>query len=112
MMSLAWLYLAIAIGSEVVATLELRELSNGIRPLPLTVVIVGYAVSFLMLVPALKHISVGVSYAVWSAVGTAAVAIFGVILFGEKINTLGIVGLVLIVGGVAVLTASGSAQHG
>ena len=48
----------------------------------------------------------------WSAVGTAAVAIFGVILFGEKINTLGIVGLVLIVGGVAVLTASGSAQPG
>jgi small multidrug resistance pump len=112
MMALAWLYLAVAIGSEVVATLELRALSNGIRPLPLTVVIVGYTVSFLALIPALRHISVGVSYAVWSAVGTAAVAIFGVILFGEKINTLGIVGLVLIVGGVAVLTASGSAQHG
>ena len=70
-MALAWLYLAVAIGSEVVATLELRELSNGIRPLPLTVVIVGYTVSFLMLIPALRHISVGVSYAVWSAVGTA-----------------------------------------
>jgi small multidrug resistance pump len=112
MMAVAWIYLAIAIGSEVVATLELRELSNGIRALPLTVVIVGYTLSFLMLIPALRHISVGVSYAVWSAVGTAAVAIFGVILFGEKINTLGIVGLVLIVGGVAVLTASGSAQHG
>ena len=68
-MALAWLYLAVAIGSEVVATLELRELSNGIRPLPLTVVIVGYTVSFLMLIPALRHISVGVSYAVWSAVG-------------------------------------------
>ena len=38
-MALAWFYLAVAIGSEVVATLELRELSNGIRPLPLTSVI-------------------------------------------------------------------------
>ncbi len=112
MMALAWLYLALAIGSEIVATLELRELSNGVRALPLMIVIAGYALSFVLLIPALRHISVGVSYAVWSAVGTAAVAIFGVILFGEKMNALGIVGLVLIVGGVAVLTASGSAQHG
>jgi small multidrug resistance pump len=111
-MALAWVYLAFAIGSEVAATLELRELSNGIRPVPLAVVIFGYGLSFLLLVPALRQISVGVIYAVWSALGTAAVAIFGVILFGERMNTLGIVGLVLIVVGVVVLTASGSAQHG
>jgi small multidrug resistance pump len=111
-MPVAWVYLALAISSEVVATLELRELTKGIRAVPLIIVIVGYTLSFLLLIPALRHISVGVSYAVWSAVGTAAVAIFGVILFGERMNALGIVGLVLIVSGVVVLTASGSAQHG
>lgn len=111
-MALAWVYLMLAIASEVAATLELRELSSGVRPFPLAVVILGYGISFLLLIPALRYISVGVSYAVWSALGTAAVAILGVLLFGERLNTLGIVGLVLIVGGVVVLTASGSAAHG
>ncbi len=107
-----WLYLAIAIGSEIVSTLGLRSLSDGFSWWPAIGVTIGYLVSFTFLTLALKHINVGVSYAIWSAVGTAAVAIAGVIFFQERLNAVAIIGLVLIVVGVIVLTASGTASHG
>jgi small multidrug resistance pump len=80
--------------------------------LPAAIVTVSYVSSFVLMVPALRTINVGVSYAIWSAVGTAAVAGLGVVLFDERLNALAVVGIVLIVVGVVLLTASGSATHG
>jgi small multidrug resistance pump len=60
---------------------------------------------------ALRQLNVGVVYAIWSAVGTAAVSILGVLLFGERLNWQAVVGMVLLVGGVLVLVGSGSVSH-
>ena len=73
----AWVFLAGAIATEVLGTLQLHELANGFRVLPATIVTVSYVASFVLMVPALRTINVGVSYAIWSAVGTAAVAGLG-----------------------------------
>jgi small multidrug resistance pump len=108
----AWLFLGLAIGTEVIGTLQLRELANGFRILPAAIVTVSYIASFAFMVPALKTINVGVSYAIWSAVGTAAVAGLGVVFFHERLNVLAVTGIVFIVGGVVLLTASGSTTHG
>jgi small multidrug resistance pump len=108
----AWIFLLLAIASEIVATLCLRALADGFRWDLLTVIVMGYAASFALLVPVLKHINVGVSYAIWSAVGTAAIAVLGVIFFGERLNAIAISGLLLIVVGVVLVTASGSSMHG
>ena len=108
----AWVFLALAIATEVLGTLQLRELANGFRVLPAAIVTDSYVSSFVLMVPALRTINVGVSYAIWSAVGTAAVAGLGVVLFDERLNALAVVGIVLIVVGVVLLTASGSATHG
>jgi small multidrug resistance pump len=107
----AWLFLMAAIGAEVVGTLQLRELADGFQSVPAVIVVVSYVASFLLMIPALKTINVGVSYAIWSAVGTAAVAGLGVVFFHERINLAGVIGIVIIVLGVAVLTASGSTTH-
>jgi len=108
----AWVFLALAIATEVLGTLQLRELANGFRVLPAVIVTVSYVASFVLMVPALRTINVGVSYAIWSAVGTAAVAGLGVVLFDERLNALAVVGIVMIVAGVVLLTASGSTTHG
>ena len=107
----AWLFLALAIATEVLGTLQLRELANGFRWMPALIVTVSYVASFALMVPALRTINVGVSYAIWSAVGTAAVAGLGVLIFDERLNAMGVVGIALIVGGVVLLTASGSTTH-
>jgi small multidrug resistance pump len=106
-----WVFLALAIATEVVGTLALRELADGFRLVPAAIVTVSYVASFVLMVPALKSINVGVSYAIWSAAGTAAVAVLGAAIFGDKLNWIAAVGIVLIVGGVCLLTTSGSTTH-
>ena len=108
---MAWLLLAGAIGAEVVATLALRGTAGAFRPLPTTIVVVGYVLSFTLLAQALRTLNVGVVYAIWSGVGTAGVAIAATILYGEHLNLTAIGGMVLIVVGVAVLASSGATSH-
>jgi small multidrug resistance pump len=102
------LLLSIAIASEVAATLALKVSDGLSRPLPAAVVVVGYALSFWMLALVLKHLSVGTTYAVWSAAGTAAIATIGMLAHGETANALKLVSLGLIVIGVVGLNASGA----
>jgi small multidrug resistance pump len=102
------LLLAIAISSEVVATVALKASDGFSKPLPAALVVVGYAISFWMLALVLKHLSVGTTYAVWSAVGTAAIALIGIVAYGETANALKLASLGLIVLGVVGLNAAGT----
>ena len=108
---MAWLMLAVAIGTEVVATLALRATAEGLRPLPVILLVVGYLTSFVLMALALRTLNVGVVYAIWAGVGTAGTAVAGALLFGERLSLTAVGGLVLIVAGVAVLASSGSASH-
>ena len=100
------LLLSLAISSEVAATLALKASDGLSRPLPAAIVVVGYAVSFWLLALVLKHLSVGTTYAVWSAVGTAAIALIGIVAYGEAANVLKIASLALIVVGVVGLNVA------
>ena len=103
------LWLALAIGSEIVATTSLK-LSDGFRNLGWGgVVVVGYAVSFYALSVALRSIPLGVVYAVWSGVGTAAIVLIGFVLFREVLDAVKLAGIGLIIIGVVMLNGSGSA---
>ena len=99
-----YLYLAAAIVAEIAATVSLK-LSEGFTKLwPSVVVVVGYAIAFTALSRALKSgMPVGVAYAVWSAIGVAAVALIGWRFLGEPLNLTMVAGLALIVGGVVTL---------
>jgi small multidrug resistance pump len=107
----AALLLAFAILSEVGGTLALRVSDGFTRPVPILLVVVGYGISFWLMALALKDIPVSLTYAVWSGVGTALVAIAGVTYFGETMNVMKFASLALIVAGVAGLTAAGGGAH-
>ncbi|MEI9432289.1 DMT family transporter, partial [Mesorhizobium sp. Cs1299R1N3] len=67
-MSLAYLYLGIAIVSEIVGT-SFMKLSDGFtKPLPSLVTVVGYAIAFYCLSLTLRTIPTGIAYAIWSGV--------------------------------------------
>lgn len=100
----AWLFLAILL--EVAATVFLK-LSDGFTKFaPTAVMAVLYLLSFLPMALALRGMDVGVAYAVWSAVGTSALAIIGMLLFKESVSVLKVVSIVLIVVGVISLNLS------
>ena len=108
--SMAWILLAFAIATEVLATTALK-LSNGLTNWWTAAVIAGYGASFTLLAQALKlHLEVGTAYAVWSGVGTAAIALIGAAFLGESLTLAKVAGIVLIIGGVVVLNLAGGAH--
>lgn len=107
-----WVMLGVAVVSEVAATLSLRGLAGGFRPVLLAAVLVGYGVSFTLVGIALRSLNVGAVYAIWSGVGTAGVAVAAWWLFSERLNWVAVAGMALIVAGVVVLVSSGVTSHG
>jgi small multidrug resistance pump len=92
-----------AIAAEIVATISLK-LSDGFsKPLPAVATVVGYGVSFYLLSLTLKRIDLGVAYAVWSGVGTAAMAIVGFWMFNEGLSAVKLLSIAFIIVGVVGL---------
>ena len=100
--------LSFAIVSEVTATVALRYSDGFTRPGPIVIVVIGYGVSFWLLALVLRDLSIGTTYAVWSAVGTALIAAIGMLAFGEPATALKLASLALIIIGVVGLNLTGS----
>jgi multidrug transporter EmrE-like cation transporter len=111
-LSRAWLYLAIAIVAEVIATSALKSSLAFTRLAPSVVVIVGYSIAFYFVSLTLQAIPVGITYAIWSGVGIVLITLVAWVLHGQVLDAAAIVGLGLIVAGVAVLNLfSSSVPH-
>ncbi len=106
-----YLLLGISIVSEVVGTSALRASEGFTRPLPSLVVLLGYGTAFFLMSQVLKALPLGLTYAVWSGVGTALTAVIGWLYFRDVLNGVGVAGIVLIIAGVVVLNLSGAARH-
>ena len=98
-----WLFLSIAIVSEVVATSALKSSEGFSRLLPSAVVVVGYLLAFYFLSLTLKAIPIGIAYAIWAGVGIVLIALVGWLLYGQKLDLAAIIGMGLILAGVAVI---------
>ena len=98
-----WVYLGLAIFSEVVATASLKSTEGFTRFVPSVVVLIGYCSAFYFLSLTLDTIPIGVAYAVWSGVGVATITVVSYVLYDQKIDTTGIIGIGLIIAGVVVL---------
>ena len=106
---LYWLCLAGAITLEIAGTVSMK-LSHGFtRPLPSVMLFVFYAASFFLMTIAVKRIDMSVSYAIWSGVGTAAIALIGVFAFRESLTWVQVASIVAIVAGVIGLRAGAAA---
>ena len=103
--ALYWLALTGAIALEIAGTTSMK-LSHGFtRTLPSVLLFVFYALSFALMTIAVKRIDMSVSYAIWSGVGTAVIALIGVFAFRESLTTVQVVSIVLIIVGVVGLRA-------
>lgn len=99
----AFLLLLAAIATEVAATSSLPR-TNGFRDPGWTVaVLAGYAVSIWLLALVVRTIPVSVTYAIWSGLGTAAVAVVGVLWLGERLDVVKAGAIAVIILGVVVL---------
>lgn len=106
-----WIYLAIAIVAEVIATSCLKPSEGFTRLWPSVAVVAGYGLAFFFLSLTLRTIPVGVAYAVWSGVGIVLVATVGWLAFGQKLDAPAVIGMAMIIGGVAVLNLFSATTH-
>lgn len=97
------LILGAAIVSEVIATSALKASDGFTRLWPSVVTAIGYLISFYLLSLALKTMSVGVAYAIWSGLGIVLIACIGWAVFGQKLDLPALLGMALIIAGVAVI---------
>ncbi|WP_248796007.1 DMT family transporter [Pseudomonas sp. MWU13-2105] len=99
----AYYYLAIAICAEVIATVSMKAVKGLSTPLPLLLIIVGYAIAFWMLTLVVRTVPVGVAYAVWAGMGIVMVSVAALFLYGQKLDIPAMLGMALIVLGVVVI---------
>ena len=102
-MNSGYLYLAIAIIAEVIATSALKASEGFTRTGPSLVVGFGYAVAFYFLSLVLKTVPVGVAYAIWSGAGIVLITGIGWLVLKQPLDAAALVGIGLIVAGVAVI---------
>lgn len=105
---MAYLFLLGAIACEVVATSLLKSTQGFTRLWPTVGCLTGYAVAFALLSQAVKQVPVGVAYAMWSGLGTAAIVAIGVIFLGESMSATKLLGVALIIAGVVLLNLRGA----
>ncbi|GAA1134640.1 multidrug efflux SMR transporter [Nocardioides aquiterrae] len=105
---MAYVWLTVAIGFEVLGTSLLKP-SEGLTKLwPSMGAMVSYLLACGMLAQAMREIPTGVAYAMWSGLGTAAIVSIGLVFLGDNLTTATVSGIALIVGGVIVLNLAGA----
>jgi small multidrug resistance pump len=102
-MGVALVLLVIAIAVEVVSTAFLPRTEGFRDPFWAAIVLTGYAVAIWLLALVVQRLPVSVTYAVWSGLGTAAIAVIGVLFLGESWNPVKVTAITLIVVGVVML---------
>lgn len=108
---LAWIYLAGAIGCEIIATSALKAADGFTKPVPTAIVVLGYVASFYCLSVVLRSIPMGVAYAIWSGIGIVLISIVGFVVYKQRLDTPAFVGILLIIAGTLVINLLSKAGH-
>ena len=107
-----WVYLLVAISAEIGATSALKASERFTHLTPSVLVVLGYCVAFYFLSLTLDTIPVGICYALWSGVGIVFISLIGWRFFDQSLDAPAIVGIALILSGVAVINLlSKTASH-
>ncbi len=92
-----WALLVAAGLLEIVWAAALRKAAGFTLLWPSVIALAGAAASFALLALALKHLPLGLAYAVWVGIGAGGVALYGIVALGEaaSLARLGCIGLIL-----------------
>lgn len=105
-----FIYLAVAIVCEILATNMLKASSGFTKIVPSIAFVVAMGVSFYIFSQALVQIPLNIAYATWAGVGTVFTAIVAIIFWKESFNTYSVVGIILITTGVIILNLKGGVR--
>jgi len=101
---IAWMTLGASVISEVTGTIALRQSAGFTKVVPALLAGFFYVVAVWLMAIAMRHLEMGVTYAVWAAGGTVITAIVGMAIYNEQCSLQKILGILLVLIGVLVLS--------
>ena len=101
---IAWLWLTLAVISEVIATTSLKASKELTVFWPSVLIVIGYMLASYFAILTMRHFPVSVTYTFWSVAGIIFVTITAAWRFNEKPDFPAILGLALIICGVILIT--------
>lgn len=104
-----WVWLIIAIVTEVAGTSSMKLSEGWTKLLPSIAVVVFFSISLFSITLALKGIPISTAYAIWAGLGIVLTSVIGFTIFGENITPLKLAGLAITVAGVVLLRLASEA---
>lgn len=104
---MGYLYLLFSIIGELIGTSMVKASEGFTKLFPVLGVVSSFAFSFFFLSLSLKTLPLNMAYAIWSGLGTVATVLISVLIWKEKITVGSVIGILLIIAGVAVLNLFG-----
>ena len=102
-MSQSWILLLLAISAEVIGTSFLRLSEGMTRPVPTLLVFGAYAIAMALLSRVVLSIPLGLTYALWSGIGTVVIVLVGRFAYSQLLNPTQLIGIGLITAGVVLV---------
>jgi len=102
-----WILLFIAIAFEVGGTTSMKLSRGFTRLLPTVLMFAFYGTGLTLMNLVLRRMDLSLVYAVWSGLGTAAIALIGMVIFNEPATAIRIGSIILIILGVIGLNIRG-----
>ncbi len=99
----AYMFLIVAIITEVIASTALRATKGFTQLVPSVITVIGYVISFYALSQTLGTIKLGITYAIWSGIGIILITILGFLVYKQRLDWPAIAGIGLIIAGVVVI---------
>lgn len=98
-----YLFLLMAVLTETIGTTALQASQQFSRVWPSVIVVVAYGLSFYLMALTLRYMPVGIVYALWSGLGILSIAAIGYVAFDQRLDSPAVLGMILIVTGIAVI---------
>lgn len=106
-----YLALACAIIFEVAGSSFLQKSDQFTKLVPTCIMGLFYILSFYALSVALKSLPLGIAYAIWGGMGIVLTAIISVVIFKQSLDSIALLGIGMIVGGVIIINVFSNASH-
>lgn len=98
-----WMFLGLAIITEVIGTLSMKYASVSGGSAGMIVMYIMIASSYILLSLAVKKVALGVAYALWEGIGILIITTFSVMWFHESLSPLKLGGLALLIAGITLI---------
>lgn len=104
---MSWIFVIIAGLFEIVGVTGINKVNEKFNAINLSILIIGFGLSFLFLTLSLEHLPMGTAYAVWTGIGAAGSAIIGIVLYKEPKSVARLVCIAIIIASVIGLKLIG-----